>query len=69
MRYVNLGNTGPRVSRVCLGMMSFGRHKTRQWARTVVACPASTSLPRSTPRWGGSGSTMSTSTRSTAGTA
>ena len=24
MDYVNLGNTGLRVSRVCLGMMSFG---------------------------------------------
>ena len=24
MRYVNLGNTGLRVSRICLGMMSFG---------------------------------------------
>jgi len=32
MRYVNLGSTGLRVSRVCLGMMSFGRHETRQWA-------------------------------------
>jgi aryl-alcohol dehydrogenase-like predicted oxidoreductase len=32
MRYVNLGNTGLRVSRVCLGMMSFGRHETRPWA-------------------------------------
>ena len=32
MRYVNLGNTGLRVSRVGLGMMSFGRHETRQWA-------------------------------------
>jgi 1-deoxyxylulose-5-phosphate synthase len=32
MRYVNLGSTGLRVSRVCLGMMSFGRHESRQWA-------------------------------------
>ena len=31
MRYVNLGNTGLRVSRVCLGMMSYGRHETRPW--------------------------------------
>jgi aryl-alcohol dehydrogenase-like predicted oxidoreductase len=30
--YVNLGNTGLRVSRVCLGMMSYGRHESRQWA-------------------------------------
>ena len=32
MDYVNLGNTGLRVSRVCLGMMSFGKHAEREWA-------------------------------------
>ncbi len=32
MRYVNLGETGLRVSRVCLGMMSFGKHTERPWA-------------------------------------
>jgi len=32
MEYVNLGNTGLRVSRICLGMMSFGRHEERSWA-------------------------------------
>ncbi len=32
MKYVNLGNTGLRVSRVCLGMMSFGKHPDRAWA-------------------------------------
>ena len=32
MDYVNLGRTGVRVSRVCLGMMSFGPHESRQWA-------------------------------------
>ena len=32
MRYVNLGRTGLRVSRVCLGMMSFGKHESRPWA-------------------------------------
>ena len=32
MRYVNLGATGLRVSRVCLGMMSYGRHESRPWA-------------------------------------
>jgi 1-deoxyxylulose-5-phosphate synthase len=37
MRYVNLGNTGLRVSRVCLGMMSFGRHESRQWALDETA--------------------------------
>jgi 1-deoxyxylulose-5-phosphate synthase len=32
MEYVNLGGTGLRVSRVCLGMMSFGEHESREWA-------------------------------------
>jgi len=32
MQYVSLGGTGLRVSRVCLGMMSFGRHESREWA-------------------------------------
>jgi aryl-alcohol dehydrogenase-like predicted oxidoreductase len=32
MKYVQLGRTGVRVSRVCLGMMSFGKHETREWA-------------------------------------
>ena len=32
MQYVNLGNTGLRVSRVCLGMMSFGNDSDRAWA-------------------------------------
>jgi aryl-alcohol dehydrogenase-like predicted oxidoreductase len=32
MDYVNLGNTGLRVSRLCLGMMSFGKHESRPWA-------------------------------------
>src|ERR1700691_5426167 len=31
MEYVNLGSTGLRVSRVCLGMMSFGHHSDRPW--------------------------------------
>jgi aryl-alcohol dehydrogenase-like predicted oxidoreductase len=31
MRYGNLGHTGLRVSRVCLGMMSYGRHESREW--------------------------------------
>jgi 1-deoxyxylulose-5-phosphate synthase len=31
MDYVNLGRTGLRVSRVCLGMMSYGRHESREW--------------------------------------
>ena len=31
MQYVNLGRTGLRVSRVCLGMMSFGNDSDRPW--------------------------------------
>jgi len=32
MEYVNLGNTGLRVSRLCLGMMSYGKFEGRPWA-------------------------------------
>jgi 1-deoxyxylulose-5-phosphate synthase len=32
MDYVNLGRSGLRVSRVCLGMMSYGKHESRPWA-------------------------------------
>jgi aryl-alcohol dehydrogenase-like predicted oxidoreductase len=32
MEYVNLGRTGLRVSRVCLGMMTFGEYAERAWA-------------------------------------
>jgi 1-deoxyxylulose-5-phosphate synthase len=31
MEYVNLGGTGMRVSRICLGMMSFGNDSDREW--------------------------------------
>jgi aryl-alcohol dehydrogenase-like predicted oxidoreductase len=31
MRYVNLGGTGLRVSRICLGMMGFGTGSERPW--------------------------------------
>jgi aryl-alcohol dehydrogenase-like predicted oxidoreductase len=37
MQYVNLGGTGLRVSRVCLGMMSFGKHESREWALDEAA--------------------------------
>ena len=37
MDYVNLGNTGLRVSRLCLGMMSYGAHETRPWALEEAA--------------------------------
>jgi aryl-alcohol dehydrogenase (NADP+) len=31
MQYVNLGNTGMKVSRLCLGMMSYGSKTWRDW--------------------------------------
>jgi aryl-alcohol dehydrogenase (NADP+) len=31
MQYVRLGKTGMRVSRICLGMMSYGTSKWREW--------------------------------------
>jgi aryl-alcohol dehydrogenase-like predicted oxidoreductase len=37
MQYVNLGGTGLRVSRLCLGMMSFGKHASREWALDEAA--------------------------------
>jgi 1-deoxyxylulose-5-phosphate synthase len=37
MKYVNLGDTGLRVSRVCLGMMSYGKHESREWALDEIA--------------------------------
>ena len=32
MECLNLGKCGLRVSRVCLGMMSYGKHESRPWA-------------------------------------
>ncbi len=37
MDYTNLGRTGLRVSRLCLGMMSFGKHESREWALDEAA--------------------------------
>ncbi len=31
MEYVNLGKTGLKVSRLCLGMMTYGSKKWREW--------------------------------------
>jgi aryl-alcohol dehydrogenase (NADP+) len=31
MQYVNLGKTGMQVSRLCLGMMTYGSKKWREW--------------------------------------
>jgi 1-deoxyxylulose-5-phosphate synthase len=35
--YVDLGRTGLRVSRICLGMMSYGHNEERPWALTEEA--------------------------------
>jgi aryl-alcohol dehydrogenase-like predicted oxidoreductase len=37
MDHVNLGATGLRVSRICLGMMSYGPHDSRRWALDEAA--------------------------------
>ena len=37
MQYVSLGRTGLRVSRICLGMMSYGRSGERPWALDEAA--------------------------------
>jgi 1-deoxyxylulose-5-phosphate synthase len=37
MEYVNLGTTGLRVSRVCLGMMSYGNDSERAWVLDEAA--------------------------------
>jgi 1-deoxyxylulose-5-phosphate synthase len=34
MEYVRLGNTGMKVSRICLGCMSYGQSEGRPWALT-----------------------------------
>jgi aryl-alcohol dehydrogenase-like predicted oxidoreductase len=37
MNYRNLGATGLRVSRICLGMMSYGKHESREWTLDEAA--------------------------------
>src|ERR1700759_1300539 len=37
MDYVNLGSSGLRVSRICLGMMSYGNDSDREWALDETA--------------------------------
>ncbi|MGH2581671.1 MAG: aldo/keto reductase [Anaerolineales bacterium] len=37
MEYVNLGRTGLKVSRICLGMMSYGSSKWRPWVLDEAA--------------------------------
>ena len=31
MEYVNLGSTGLKVSRICLGCMTYGSRRWREW--------------------------------------
>jgi aryl-alcohol dehydrogenase-like predicted oxidoreductase len=31
MEYINLGTTGLKVSRICLGAMTYGAKKWREW--------------------------------------
>lgn len=31
MQFANLGNTGVKVSRICLGCMTYGSKKWREW--------------------------------------
>jgi aryl-alcohol dehydrogenase (NADP+) len=37
MRYVRLGSTGVKVSRICLGCMSYGTTEWRPWVLTEDA--------------------------------
>ena len=60
MEYVNLGNTGLRVSRVCLGMMSFGAHDERPWA--LDEADGRADRPRARSRAASRSSTPPTST-------
>ncbi|HEV7899030.1 MAG TPA: aldo/keto reductase, partial [Planosporangium sp.] len=37
MQYARLGSTGLKVSRICLGMMSYGDRAWREWVLGVEA--------------------------------
>ena len=37
MEYVNLGSTGLKVSRICLGTMTYGSKKWREWVLELYA--------------------------------
>ena len=39
MQYVNLGKTGMKVSRLCLGMMTYGSTQWRDWVLTEEQAP------------------------------
>lgn len=38
MQYVNLGKSGLKVSRICLGMMTYGSKEWREWVLDEEAC-------------------------------
>ncbi|MCB0032507.1 MAG: aldo/keto reductase, partial [Anaerolineales bacterium] len=38
MEYVNLGQSGLKVSRICLGMMSYGSKEWREWVLDDDSC-------------------------------
>jgi len=46
MQYVNLGKTGLKVSRLCLGMMTYGTPEWRKWVLDEEAA-----RPRRPPAW------------------
>jgi hypothetical protein len=56
MNYVNLGRSGLKVSRLCLGMLSFGRRAEHAWvldeaeSRPFAGAPWNTASTSSTPR-------------------
>ena len=62
MEYVRLGTTGLKVSRICLGMMSYGDPEWRQWVLDEAAAEPFVRRARSTP--GSTSSTPPTCTRS-----
>ncbi len=48
MEYVNLGSTGLKVSRICLGTMTYGSKKWREWVLEDAEAGRSTAV-RSKP--------------------
>ncbi|MEM7348676.1 MAG: aldo/keto reductase, partial [Chloroflexota bacterium] len=40
MEYTNLGKTGLKISRICLGMMTYGSKSWRDWVLGEEACDA-----------------------------
>ena len=38
MQYTRLGNSGLKVSRICLGMMTYGSKEWREWIMDESTC-------------------------------